>query len=171
MYLENGDFQAVRLPYGEGLVSMYVYLPKPESSLPKLLGQLTASNWETWLPKFNVRKGAVVLPRFKSEYQADLVMLLTALGMGIAFDGDKADFTGMQQNSKLYINRVVHKALVQVDEKGTEAAAVTVVGAAPASAMPPPPFNFVADRPFFYAIVDHQTGMPLFMGTVVAPQT
>lgn len=115
--------------------------------------------------------GEVVLPRFKLEYESLLNDTLIRLRMGPAFDSYFADFSGISP-SRLYISRVIHKAVVEVSEEGTEAAAVTVVVAVPVSdfAVNAEPFSFVVDRPFFFAIRDDATGTVLFMGAVYDPQ-
>ncbi|WJH35446.1 hypothetical protein N6H14_05270 [Paenibacillus sp. CC-CFT747] len=115
--------------------------------------------------------GEIRLPRFKLELDRQLKEPLTALGMGMAFDPGKADFTEMAQGSgEFYISQVKHKTYLKVDEKGTEAAAVTsfmMAGSAPA---PSTPFTMVVNRPFFLAIEDRQTGAWLFTGSVYHPE-
>ena len=172
-YMENDDFQAVSLPYGEGQVSMYIFLPHTDSSLTELLGTLNASIWEDWLIRFQSREGDIVLPRFRTEYEASLNDPLKGLGMTIAFDPDRANFEGMRHAPPdLYISEVKHRAFVEVNEEGTKAAAVTSVEVGVTSVRPeePPRFSFVADRPFFYAIHDNETSSVLFMGTLVEPE-
>jgi len=171
-YMENDDFQAVSLPYGEGRLSMYIFLPHTNSSLTELLGTLNASSWEDWLNRFQSREGDIVLPRFRTEYEASINGPLKGLGMGIAFDPGRANFEGMRHAPPgLYISKVKHKAFVEVNEEGTKAAAVTSVQIGVTSVIPkePPRFSFVADRPFFYAIRDNETASVLFMGTLVEP--
>ena len=106
------------------------------------------------------------------EYKRELKDTLEVLGMGIAFDAGRADFSRMASletvNQNLYIQNVVHKTFVEVNEEGTEAAAVTSVGVSATSIQPPPP-QFIADRPFFFAIRDNETKTVLFMGTIVEP--
>jgi serpin B len=113
-----------------------------------------------------------VLPRFKLAYQATLNDALKALGMGIAFDGRRADFSGMTADGKpgASIDEVKHKAFVEVNEEGTEAAAVTSIGMVRLTMAPQRSFSMVVDRPFFCAIRDNQTGALLFMGTIVEPE-
>jgi serpin B len=145
---------------------MYVFLPDRGSDLGEFLTSLTAENWETWISKFEEGHGDIVLPRFRLEYGANLKNALTALGMGIAFSNG-ADFSGMAPGD-LFIDSVLHKAVVEVNELGTEAAASTAVGiAGSASAFE---FDFVADRPFFFAIREDRTEKQLFMGVVYNPE-
>lgn len=168
-YFENDLFQAINLPYGEGRLSMYVFLPKSNGTLPSFYSKLTTENWEQWLKQFTTRQGSIVLPRFKLEYEITLNQTLKALGMSIAFE-DNANFTGMT-STPVKIDEVKHKTFVEVNEEGTEAAAVTSIGIRATSARPQEePFRMVVDRPFFFAIRDNQTGTVLFMGSIVEPK-
>ena len=162
-YGEN--FQAISLPYGDGKIGMYIFLPFRNSDLNTFLDSLSAQSWENWISQFHEQKIWVQVPKFKLEYRVDLSDMLKALGMGVAFGKNLADFSRMSSDADLYISRVDHKAVVEVNEEGTEAAAVTNVGVAVTS-LPP---QFIADRPFFFAIRDNETGTVLFMGTVVEP--
>src|SRR5262249_17383123 len=112
----------------------------------------------------------VWLPKFKLTCQAQLSEILSAMGMPLAFDANKADFSGMDGKRDLFITGVFHKAFVDVNEEGTEAAAATgvVVGA---MAMPPTnPLEFRADHPFIFLIRDEATGCILFIGRVTDPR-
>ena len=160
-YFRGENFEATSLPYGDGRVSMYVFLPNRDSNLNKFLEDLNEENWESWIAQFQNRRHEIMLPRFKLEYEVRLNDTLEALGMGIAFGGG-ADFSGM--GPSLFISEVRHKTFVEVNEEGTEAAAVTaVVGV---KSLPP---AFRVDRPFFFAIYDAETETILFMGTVTEP--
>ncbi len=159
------DFQAISLPYGDGKIGMYIFLPSRDSNLNTFLDSLSTQSWENWISQFHEQKIWVQVPKFKLEYRADLSDMLKALGMGVAFDKNRSDFSRMSSDGDLYISRVDHKAVVEVNEEGTEAAAVTNVGIAVTS-LPP---QFIADRPFFFAIRDNETKTVLFMGTVVDP--
>lgn len=166
----SDSVQAISLPYGEGQYSMYIFVPTNNSDLNGFLGTLTPENWENWMTEFSERKMDLRMPKFKVEYGAiELKDTLTTLGMGVAFDAGRADFSRMADlddlGSNLYIDTVLHKTFVEVNEEGTEAAAATVVGIVKTS-LPP---QFVVDRPFFYAIRDNATGTVLFMGTIVDP--
>ena len=170
-YYEGSDFQAVSLPYGAGRVSMYIFLPAKGVGLDSFQKSLTAANWDGWMKRFAVTEGEVVLPRFKVEYEVALDEVLKTMGMGIAFDPDRADFSGMVQSSeKVFISRVKHKTFAEINEEGTEAAAVTSVEMRATSAMrPQKTFRMVVDHPFFCAIRDNKTGTLLFMGSIVDP--
>ncbi|WP_448596710.1 serpin family protein [Thermoleptolyngbya sp.] len=168
VYAETDQFQAINLPYGNRRFSMVVFLPKPSSSLEAFRQTLTAENWQTWNTQFRRREGMVKLPRFNTEFSVGLNDALKSLGMAIAFDPDRADFSAMI-DAQAFINRVQHKTVIEVNEQGTEAAGSTGISIGVTSAPINPPFQMVVDRPFFYAIQDNQTGSILFMGTVVNP--
>lgn len=168
-YYESENFQAVSLPYGkDGKVSFYIFLPKQNSNLKAFYQNLNVENWEKWMTQFNNQKGFIRLPRFKTDYEITLNDALKTLGMGEAFS-NKANFSGMGKN--FAISEVKHKTFVEVNEEGTEAAAATSVGiVATSSREEPEPFRMIADRPFFCAIRDNQTGNILFMGSIIEPQ-
>ena len=172
-YHEESAFQAVRLPYQGRRVGMYIFLPSKKSSLPAFLRTLTSSQWARWMRSFALREGTVALPRFKFEHQVELVPVLTNLGMSDACDPSRAQFDGIAPSPPpLYIGGVIHRALVEVNEEGTEAAAVTVMRMVALSVKPPPRprvFEMIVDRPFFFAIRDDQSNMILFMGAVNDP--
>ena len=160
-YFHGERFEATSLPYGDGRLGMYIFLPNRDSNLNKFLRDLNAENWEDWISQLQDRRHELMLPRFKLEYEVRLNDTLEALGMGIAFGGG-ANFSGM--GPSLFISEVRHKTFVEANEEGTEAAAVTaVVGV---KSLPP---AFRVDRPFFFAIYDTETETILFMGTVTEP--
>lgn len=169
-YYEAPNFQAISLPYGSGRFSMEVFLPKPNSNLTEFQKQLTAQNWQEWSTKFTRKDGFIQLPRFKMEYAISLKDALQNMGMAIAFDANKADFSKLS-NVKAFIGDVKHKTFVDVNEEGTEAAAVTSVEMRVTSARPSeePPFRMIVDRPFFLTISDRQTGTIIFMGAIKNP--
>ena len=160
-YFRGETFEATSLPYGDGRVSMYIFLPDQNSNLNEFLDGLNADNWEGWISQFQNRGQELMVPRFKLEYEVSLNDTLKALGMEIAF-GDGANFSGIGPH--LFISEVKHKTFVEVNEEGTEAVAATVV--AKATSIPP---VFRVDRPFFFAIYDAETQTILFMGTVTEP--
>jgi serpin B len=169
-YYQNEMFQAISLPYGEGRLSMYIFLPFKGVSLKTFYESLNAENWQKWLNQFDSpdksdHSGEILigLPRFKLEYSIELNDALKALGMEIAFR-EGADFSAMTP-SPLQIDLVQHKTFVEVNEEGTEAAAVT--GVAMTRGIPD---EMIVDRPFFLVIRDNQTGTILFMGSIVEPE-
>jgi serpin B len=170
-YYEAANFQAVSLPYGSGRVSMYVFLPAAGTTINQFLPSLTTANWDAWMKSFSKTQGAIVLPRFKVEYEITLNDALKALGMGVAFDPDRANFSGILQTAQnAFISKVKHKTFAEVNEEGTEAAAVTSAEISVTSvAVPRKSFKMVVDRPFFFAIRDNKTGSVLFLGSIVDP--
>jgi serpin B len=166
-YLRGDRFQAVSLPYGQGRVSMYIFLPNADSSLSEFLKELNAENWAKWMPQFGSTEVYLKVPRFKIEYSTSLEEPLKALGMGIALDRNLASFEGIRPAPpNLYIQQVKHKVFVEVNEEGTVAAAATHFSFGAGAAMP---VQFVVDRPFFFAIRDNTTGTVLFMGAINEP--
>ena len=168
-------FQAVRLPYGSKRLGMIVLLPVPGAPLKTLDAVAAdAAAWPTILAGMRQREGRVRIPRFKLEFIAPLNDPLTAMGMGIAFDRMRADFTGMadarKPDDRLFISSVLQKTFVEVNEEGTEAAAATAVHFAALGSAPRLDFDFIADRPFLYAIEDHETGEIIFLGALHDPR-
>ncbi len=170
-YLETEEFQAIRLPYGEGNIGFYVFLPREESSLAQFYDRLDVQAWSEWIDRMRSRRGSISLPRFELEYDIELKDTLAALGMEIAFTPDRANFSKMHAPPpSLAISQVKHKTFVEVNEEGTEAAAATSVGITATSAQEPQePFNMTIDRPFFCAIRDDRTGAILFIGSIINP--
>jgi len=163
-YLKGEGFQAVALPYGKGDLSMYLFLPDKGRSLEEFVKSLTPARWQEWLKRFEPMQGDVGLPRFRVETTARLESPLKALGMTDAFDPDRADFSGIARE-QLYISKALQKAVVEVNEEGTEAAAATGVEVKAVSAIQNR-FTLIANRPFFFAIRHNATGVFLFMGIV-----
>lgn len=174
-YTETDALQAVELPY-IGRLSMVVVLPKKIDGLPELEQTLAFDGYEKWLTGMATREVELFLPRFRMEYESNLTDTLKAMGMTDAF-GVGADFSGMADQSNpmakeepLYLSAVLHKAFVDVNEEGTEAAAATaVVMSKTAVSIPPPPVVFRADHPFLFLIRDMRSGSILFMGRLVNP--
>ncbi len=174
-YFDSGTFQVLEIPYESGDLSMIVFLPREIGGLPALEESLTASQMKQWLAQLHpVPEVILTLPKFKMTRQFSLEGTLGAMGMPQAFDANAADFSGMTGNRELFISAVIHKAYINVDEKGTEAAAATAVVMEKATAMPPrfqppPPPVFRADHPFIFLIRDNHSGGILFMGRVTDP--
>jgi serine protease inhibitor len=166
-YFANDAFQALDLPYGGGYYSMTVLLPRPGADIDSLISQCNVENWSAWMDSLDEKDGRVYLPRFEIEYGLLMNDVLTALGMGIAFDSVDADFTGMREEGGLWISRVIHKTYVKVDEEGTEAAAATVVEMVESESNS---FVMRVDRPFVFAIREHHSGTILFLGKIANPE-
>ncbi|HHY45947.1 MAG TPA: serpin family protein [Firmicutes bacterium] len=169
-YAENDQAQILEMPYTGGELSMVVLLPKPEYELAKLEGMLRPEVIRSWLSQLSREKVEVFLPRFKLEKRFLLNEQLQGLGMIDAFDENAADFSGMTRGRDLYISRVIHKAFVEVNEEGTEAAAATAVVMSGKSIVLDEPPVFCADRPFVFLIRDLRSGSILFMGRLADPR-
>ncbi|MEL6658497.1 MAG: serpin family protein [Bacteroidota bacterium] len=166
-YFETERFQAVDLPYGDSIFSMSVFLPKEGFEVQDVVSELSAENWANWLTQFTSTNIELLLPKFEMEYEIKLKGTLPTMGMPTAFT-DFADFSQMIQGGGVKIDDVIHKAFIEVDEEGTEAAAVTVVVVVETSAPQYPVFK--ADHPFFFVIHDNKTNSILFMGQLMNPE-
>ncbi len=166
-YTEINDIQLLELPYKGDSLSMVVLLPRRLDGVKDLEKQLNADNLAVWLGNIRKREVLVFLPRFKMTSEFELAQILGEMGMPDAFSGN-ADFSGMTGNRDLFISAVVHKAFVDVNEEGTEAAAATGVVMRLTSVEAPPPV-FRADHPFIFLIRDNHTGSILFIGRVANP--
>lgn len=174
-YLETDDFQAVKLPYNEGEMNMQVFLPKEGISIDELSNKLDSKNWEKWQDDFSPEvEGTVRLPKFKLEYESLLNEPLKQLGIIQAFgDGEKAANLSRMVNESvpLQISEVKQKTAIEVDESGTEAAAVTSVGIEMTSApIEDERFYMEINRPFLLAIYDEELEHALFLGIIKHPE-
>ncbi len=174
-YFKGPSFQALLLPYEKGEISMLILLPDDMDGLPALEHSLSAGNLQKWMKSLSYQHEVIVsLPRFKITQQFELSSTLEGLGMKAAFDPNSADFSAMTGDKSLVISAAIHKAYIDLDENGTEAAAATAVMMEMATAMapqyaPPPPIVFTADHPFLFLIRDNASGAILFMGRVTDP--
>lgn len=166
-YYENELFQAVSLPYGEGRLSLYIFLPRKNASLKAFYQNLNPENWEEWISQFEPEQLLIGLPRFRLDYGIELNNALKSLGMAIAFDEKRADFAGITPR-QAYISKVKHNTFFEVNEEGAEAAGAASVQLSTRSSRQT--FKMTVDRPFFCAIRDNQTNSILFMGSIVEPQ-
>jgi serine protease inhibitor len=168
-YAQIRSAQVVEMPYLGGF-TMVVVLPDAADGLAAIEGRV-GDEYDGWIAKLRQREVDLKLPQWKTTSSFDLVPPLEALGMKQAFT-DGANFSGMSDLT-LKIDQVRQKAFVESNEKGTEAAAVTVVGAVEVSEEeppPPPPAVFHADHPFLYVIRDPTTGAVLFIGREIDPR-
>ena len=166
-YMETNDIQVLEMPYVNTDLSMVILLPKKLDGIKELEKELVSDNLAGWLAKIHKREVQVFFPRFKMTSEFSLAKTLSSMGMPDAFSG-KADFSGMTGNKDLFISAVVHKAYVDVNEEGTEAAAATGV-AMKLTSVGKPPAVFRADHPFIFLIRDNKTGSILFMGRTANP--
>jgi serpin B len=170
-YFNGGTFQTVDIPYKSGELSMIVLLPNDEGGLPALEKSFTSANAKQWLSQLRPgSKIVLTLPKFKMTQQFQLGGTLSAMGMSTAFARGAADFSGMTGKRDLWISAAIHKAYIDVNEEGTEAAAATgIVMRSMIAARPEPPIVFRADHPFLFLIRDNHSGAILFMGRVNDP--
>jgi serpin B len=172
-YYDGGTFQALELPYSGNEISMVVLLPKQTDGLVALEHSFTARAARDWIQKLEpVDKVILSLPRFTMTQQFELSSTLSTMGMSQAFSG-AADFSGMTGKPDFAISAAIHKAFIDVDEQGTEAAAATAI-VMYATAMhrefpEPPPIVFRADHPFLFILRDTKSGSMLFLGRVTDP--
>ncbi len=169
--LELPDMKIIQLPYAGNDLSMVIFLPGKVDGLAKLEKNLTPDNFEKWMQELKQIRPIhvrVFLPRFTMNSRFSLAQELKALGMPSAFSD--ADFSGINGKRNLFISDVIHKAFVDVNEEGTEAAAATGVTLALTSVMIRPVPEFRADHPFVFIIMDNQTGSILFMGRLEKPK-
>ncbi len=169
-YLKTDEYELAVLPYKEHEAKMMILLPSEDSfdDFVDAMSHETYSNiTSTSLKNEDV---ILTLPKFSLEYGVEsLTQALIELGMPTAFNASEADFSGISDDAleyQLRISDVLHKAIIDVDEKGTEAAAVTVVETETTSAEPTEPIRFTVDRPFIFFIVDQKTDVLLFVGVV-----
>jgi serpin B len=155
-------FSAVDLPYGDSLWSMSILVPSDGTTAHELALDLDVETWNAWASQFQLRTVTLSMPRFEADYKESLVDALTTLGMGVAFDPERADFTRIAAGGGLYIGDVIHQTAVIVNEEGTEAAAVTVVVVEVTSIGP----QIHVDRPFVFLIRERTSGTILFIGII-----
>ena len=165
-YCQNDFFQILELPYESGDIDMYVLLPRPGVAFDDALASLSSSRWDGWRRELRPERVRVSMPKFKLECEMDFTGLLQDLGMKLAFS-DRADFS-LMSTTPLAIGFVKQKTYIDVDEEGTEAAAVTGLGMRTTSVAPSNIIDFTADRPFFYIIRSESTSDILFLGQVLS---
>ena len=165
-----GPVQLLELPYKGERLAMMVILPSERGGLPAVEASLTDERLGEWLRLLDSadrREVLVQIPKLQIESSYQLNEPLMAMGMGIAFDRNRANFRNIAENEQLFISQVVHKTFLRVDEKGTEAGAATAVEIQAESSAEPPTFR--ADHPFLVLIRDKATGAVLFLGRIAAP--
>ena len=171
-YTANNLFSAVKIPYGTGQYNMVVMLPSTEKSSQDVIDELSANNWKDWAEEFTTEDHVVVtMPRFKFGFDLELNKVLKQMGMVKAFSDQQANFSKIS-DIFLYISAVIHKTYIDVNETGTEAAAVTAIVFETTSAGPnePQKIYFTVDKPFVFAITEKDTNAILFIGEVQNPE-
>ena len=171
LYGEDANVQALELPYGNGQISMFILLPKAQSDFQNFLTGMTLKGFEKTIDKLQVASGSITLPRFSISYENELSKDFKSLGMPTAFDPRAADFKAMADvPSSFFIGQVLHKAIMNVNEAGTEAAAATAIIMATAAYIPGKPFVMNVDHPFVVAIRERDSKQILFLGAVANPE-
>jgi serpin B len=168
MYGEDDGLQILEMSYTGRDISMVVLLPRNADGLAAVEKELSEERLKGWLGKMKGEEVHVSFPKFKLESQFTLNQTLAQMGMPDAFS-HQSDFSGMDGTRELYISTVVHKAYVDVNEAGTEAAAATGVAMAARAVRPHPQPVFRADHPFIFLIRDTHSGSILFLGRVTDP--
>jgi serpin B len=168
-YAKIENLQILEMPYRDCSLTMAVLLPDNVNGLPGLEKTLNAEQLDKWLEGMKKQKVEVGFPQLKFSKDVELSETLKAMGMADAFDLQAADFSGMDGKKDLFISGVIHKAFVEVNEEGTEAAAATAV-TMEATAMPEEKTRFWADHPFIFLIRDTKTKSILFIGRVENPK-
>jgi serpin B len=164
-FLRGKGFQAVELPYRDDELSMVILLPSKKDGLAAFEKGITSEKVDGWLARLRNERVYVSLPRFKITGEFNLNKTLQGMGMRLAFKPRRADFSGMNGDRRLFVQAVVHKAYVDVNEQGTEAAGATGVAIGDESAPP----QFIADHPFVFLIRHRATGSILFLGRLSQP--
>lgn len=169
-FYSNDLFSAIDLPYGNEKFSMSILLPETGKTTDDVVAQLSKENFTSWMGSFEKKEVVVTIPKFKFGYKELLNSPLIEMGLGKAFS-DFADFTGINPEGNLLISRVIHQSFIDINEKGTEAAAVTVVEIEVSSAGPGDGIiHFTADHPFLFAIREKTSNAILFIGRVGNPE-
>ncbi|HTF44112.1 MAG TPA: serpin family protein [Terriglobales bacterium] len=172
-YYEDRKLQAVVLPY-EGGVAMHVILPAAHTDVQQFQQSLSWSGWNSQLARFEEAAGTIQIPRFKLDCHAQLERALKALGMERAFDPGRAEFDGVKaEHLPVYIDQILHRAVAEMNEEGTEASAATAIAvpcSSPRFDRAPRPFRMIVDRSFFVVIRDETTRSILFMGWIRDPE-
>jgi serpin B len=165
-YFSHSDFQLLEMPYGSGKYSMLIFLPASGKNTGNVISMMSSENVNDWISKLSEQKKEVFLPKFEFKFKNSLVDELKALGMTDAFDN--ANLSGISDAAQLVISEVMHKTYIKVDERGTEAAAVTGITVELTSM--PADNSFRVDHPFVFAIREKDTKAILFIGKVLDPK-
>jgi serine protease inhibitor len=169
-YAKTPEYEVVFLPYAGDRFGMYCFLP--DRGADALVAKLRESPWSELSTSLHPSQGSVALPKFTIQYDANLNQALIKLGMGIAFDGQRAQFTKMVDTpGRVFIGAVLHKTFLEVNEEGSTAAAATGVQMRTTAIIPSrEEFNLVFDRPFLVVIADRERGTILFLGIIGDPK-
>lgn len=166
-YTKQSDFEMLEIQYGSGNYSMLILLPNEGKTVNKVISLMTKENLSNWVKQLSEQKKMLYMPKFEFKYDNSLKDELTVMGMTDAFNEAKANLKGISDAGKLFVSEVMHKSYIKVDEKGTEAAAVTGITVGVTSFNPNLYFN--VNRPFVFVIREKVSNAILFVGKVVDP--
>ncbi len=168
-YIEGKNCVGFKKNYAGGAYSYIALLPDKGTSIEKFISSLDGKSFLSLVNNAKSTEVNITLPKYSFDFELNMNDVLKAMGIKLAFDDEKADFTAlgsMDNENNIYISQVIHKTHIEVDESGTRAAAVTAVVVTKTSSANMDPKTVTLDRPFVYAIIDNATGLPLFIGAV-----
>ncbi|MDR1090083.1 MAG: serpin family protein [Prevotella sp.] len=166
-YSADENARYLEMPYGNKTFSMVIILPQPEKDMENVIRNINNDSWNDAIKNMQIRSTNLQLPQFKLKCDYDMEKaILPDMGMKLAFNSRLADFTGINKGGGLSISKVKHKTFVEVNEEGTEAAAVTSVEMIYTSAEKPQSMDFLVNQPFLFAIKENSTGVILFIGKI-----
>lgn len=167
-YLSNNLFSSVILPYKDNKYSMMVFLPKEDKNVADIITEINEDSWSNWLNQYTEAAISLSMPKFTFDYEKMFNNALINLGLGIAFS-NRANFNGISDIAT-QIDFVKQKTFIEVNEKGTEAAAVTVVGIETTSADPTLSNRLILNKPFLFIITEKNTNAICFIGKLGLPK-
>ncbi|GFS72860.1 serpin B10 [Nephila pilipes] len=165
-YAEKSTFHALNLPYKGKDIAMMILLPRSKKGLTELESQLSPTYVEDLAKEMLNIKLKVSLPKFRFEYSKSLVSTLKSLGMLKAFSDSEADLTGISDLKGIYVSDIFHKTVIEVNEEGSKAAAVTTAVVPGYRSAPPPVPEFTVDHPFLFTIYNTKNNLNLFTGRI-----
>lgn len=173
-YFSNDDVKIIELAYGNSNFNMTILQPSAGTDINNFISNLDKSRWDAYKASMQADSGSLQMPKFKLNYKSKTEALLlndmlATMGMEVAFNPGMADFSRINPNAALFISKVLHKTFIQVDEEGTEAAAVTIVQIKNTSAGPDNTFFMRLDRPFVFVINEKNTEAIMFVGKIMKP--
>jgi serpin B len=169
-YYKDEYLSLVSIPYGNKACNMYFVLPSENSTFDEMTEQLLVSGYWSQVTRAGESMVEIYIPKFELKYEnKDIKTILSQMGMGVAYNSATALFPHIANNANFYIARSTQKTYIRIDEKGTEAAAVSEQGLMDIAGLPSGPAVFRADRPFLFVIQENSTGTILFMGKIGNP--
>jgi serpin B len=170
-YYEDSKIKALEIPYQDNKASMVIFLPNTNNGIAEFEKSFDYKYYQDIIGSFRTNSVRLSLPKFQNTYKINLGITLSQMGMPLAFSPSGADFSGMTGKRDLCISEVIHQAFINVDEKGTEAAAATAVVIKMTAIRPSSDIKvFNANHPFIFCIKDNVTGTILFMGKIMNPK-